>query len=549
MEKINRFKRLSFILLCFLFITTGYTQNLESKIDKLLVSKYKSNQPGATALVAKGGKVIYRKAFGNANLELNVNMKPENVFEIGSMTKQFTAVSILMLLEQGKLNLDDEITKFIPDYPTQGKTIKVHHLLNHTSGIKSYTSMQSFMKLARNDMSPSELIDVFKNEPMDFDPGEKYLYNNSAYIILGYIIEKLSGQTYADFVENNIFKKIDMNSSHYGSMTKLIENRASGYQKRDGYVNADYLSLTLPYAGGSLMSNVDDMLKWQQAIKNNIFIKKETTTKAFTNYALNNGNKINYGYGWSHNLIHNTPTIEHGGGIFGYTTMGVYVPGEDVYVVVLTNCNCNSPTEVAVKIAALTIGEPFPEIENSVVLQQNELEKWVGAYEFEGEVIRYITLENGQLYSQREGSSKFKIFPLDSNRFYFDGTMSEYVFSMSNGKRETIFKSRINATKGYETNKRPVEKESVVINPAILKEYIGKYELQPNFLITVTMKDDKIFGQATGQPQFEMFAENTTNFFLKVVQAKIVFNKNDEGKVSSLILYQNGQELEGNKIE
>jgi len=549
MEKFIRFKRLPFVLLCFLFIATGYTQNLESKIDKLLESKYKPDQPGATALVAKDGKVIYRKAFGNANLELDVEMKPENVFEIGSMTKQFTAVSILMLLEQNKLNLDDEITKFIPDYPTQGKTIKVHHLLNHTSGIKSYTSMQSFMKLARNDMSPSELIDVFKNEPMDFDPGEKYLYNNSAYIILGYIIEKLSGQTYADFVEKNIFKKINMNSSHYGSMTKLIENRANGYQKRDGYVNADYLSLTLPYAGGSLMSNVDDMLKWQQALNNNIFIKKETIAKAFTNYTLNNSKKINYGYGWSHNLIHDTPTIEHGGGIFGYTTMGVYVPDEDVYVVVLTNCNCNSPTEVAVKIAALTIGKPFPEIENRVALQQNELEKWVGAYEFEGEIIRYITLENGQLYSQRAGSSKFKIFPLDSNRFYFDGTMSEYVFSMNNGKRETLFKSRINVDKGNETNKKPIEKESIVIKPAILKEYVGKYELQPNFLITVTMKGDQIFGQATGQPQFEMFAESTTNFFLKVVQAKIVFNKNDKGKVSSLILYQNGQELKGHKIE
>jgi CubicO group peptidase (beta-lactamase class C family) len=128
-----------------------------------------------------------------ADLELNVPLTTDNVFEIGSITKQFTAVAILILVEQGKLKIEDEITKYIPDYPTLGKTITIHHLLNHTSGIKSYTSMDSFMKLARTDMTPIEIIEKFKNEPMDFDPGEKFLYNNSGYILLGHIIEVVSG--------------------------------------------------------------------------------------------------------------------------------------------------------------------------------------------------------------------------------------------------------------------------------------------------------------------------------------------------------------------
>ena len=161
MKILHQLKNQSLFIICFLFLTIGYAQTLEEKIDQLLEAKYKPNEPGATALIYKNGDVIYRKAFGNANMELNVPMTTENVFEIGSITKQFTAVSILMLEEQGKLKLDDEITKYIPDYPTLGKTITIHNLLNHTSGIKSYTGMQSFRELARSDMSPTELIDVF----------------------------------------------------------------------------------------------------------------------------------------------------------------------------------------------------------------------------------------------------------------------------------------------------------------------------------------------------------------------------------------------------
>ena len=294
--------KLFLILLFISFNATSYllAQELEATVDKLLSEKYQPGDPGATALIAKNGEVLYRKAFGTANLELGTSMRPENVFEIGSITKQFTSVSILMLFEEDKLSLQDEITKYLPDYPTHGKTITIHHLLNHTSGIKSYTGMREFRTKARTDMSPVELIDFFKNEPMDFDPGEAYRYNNSAYIILGHIIEFVSGMSYADFIETRIFDKLGMKNSHYGSKTKLIKNRAYGYQPSDnGFNNAAYLSMTLPYAGGSLMSCVDDMLLWQRALHKNTLISEESKKLAFTNYTLNNGKPINYGYGFS----------------------------------------------------------------------------------------------------------------------------------------------------------------------------------------------------------------------------------------------------------
>ena len=269
------FSLFSIFLIC--FAENLVAQDLSKSFDELIMGQYKPGEPGAAVLVAKDGNILYRKAFGMANLELGAQMKPEMVFEIGSMTKQFTAVSILMLMEQGKLSLDDDITRFIPDYPTQGYKITIHHLLTHTSGIKSYTSMPEWFGLWRKDYSPLELIGIFKDQPMDFAPGEKFLYNNSAYFILGYVIEKSSGQTYQEFIENNIFKPLQMNDTYYGSLSKIIKNRASGYQQEEnGFINAEYLSMTQPYAAGSIMSNVDDLLKWQKAISDNKLVKAET---------------------------------------------------------------------------------------------------------------------------------------------------------------------------------------------------------------------------------------------------------------------------------
>jgi len=538
-----------FILGAVYTCTLVHAQNLDKQFDTLLQENYNAGKPGVTALVYKDGKTLYREAFGMANLELDVPMKPENVFELGSITKQFTSVSILMLMEQGKLSLNDEIIKYLPEYPTNGKKITIHNLLNHTSGIKSYTDLPNFRSTARTDQSPEEIIAVFKDEPMDFDPGEKWHYNNSGYVVLGYIIEKVSDKSYADFISDNIFVPLKMENSYYGSKSNLIKKRASGYMPvEEGFKNADYLSMTLPYAAGSLMSCVDDMLLWHKAVHNNTLISAESKALAFTSGILNNGKPTYYGYGWQVSVINGTESIEHGGGIFGYVTHGVYVPSENVYVILLTNTNGISPQDPAVKMAALAIGKPYPSEDVSVSLTQEELNKWVGNYEFDNEVLRSITLEDGQLYSQREGSDKLKIYADSATKFHFEGGLTTYEFTMENGKKMANFTARINKSKGIETDRKPAtEKEVITIAANTLKDYTGSYELQPGFVIKVTTKEDKIFVQATGQPEFEMFPEAEDTFFLKVVAAQLVFGRNDSGKVVNLTLNQGGQSLEGDK--
>jgi len=341
------------ILLVFTF-DSCFELTPESRIDAILSQKYPSDNPGAVFLVAKDGKPIYKNAFGKANLELDVDMKPDYVFQIGSITKQFTAAAIIMLAEQGKLSITDDITKFIPDYPTQGQTITLHHLLTHTSGIMNYTRMKSINSIAKEDLTPKELVDFFKDEPMDFNRGEKFQYSNSGYILLGYVIELVSGMGYIDFVERNIFEKAGMKDSRFASDRKIIKDRAYGYQQSgDELLNKRHISFNITYSAGSLMSTVNDLLKWQNAINNNILIGEELKNLIFTNYKLNDGESIGYGYGWHLKNISGIRSWEHGGSIFGYKSMAVYLPDNDIYVVGLTNCDCNSPTQVTREIALL----------------------------------------------------------------------------------------------------------------------------------------------------------------------------------------------------
>lgn len=350
------------LLLLFLIIchplSTVSAQSLEAKIDSLILTVFNDkNGPGAVFMVAQNGKAIYQKAFGKANLELDVNLTPENIFQLGSMTKQFTAIAVLMLEEQGKLNVMDPISKYIADYPS-GNKITIHHLLTHTSGIKDFTKMKSLSAIAQKDMSPEMMVNFFKDEPVDFAPGEKFEYNNSGYVVLGYIIELVSGETYKDFIQKQIFDKVGMSHSYYASDRQIIHKRAYGYHKKEyGYVNKTIINFSVPFSSGSLMSTTGDMLKWQNALNQHLLLNAEETKKAFTKYKLNNGEEFSYGYGWHLKDIKGIPDREHGGHIFGFKTMGIYIPSKDIYVIGLSNCDCFSPTKVTGDIAALVLKE------------------------------------------------------------------------------------------------------------------------------------------------------------------------------------------------
>lgn len=517
--------------------------------DKMLIDQFKPDETGCAALVAKDGQVIYSKAFGMANLELNVPMQTDMVFRIGSITKQFTAVAILQLMEQGKLSLQDEITKFIPDYPTQAYTITVEHLLTHTSGIKSYTNVPDYIKNVRTDMKPEELINTFKNLPMEFAPGTKWNYNNSGYFLLGYIIEKVTGKSYADYIQENFFTPLGMNSTCYGSDTKIIKNRAYGYQNgTDGPANSDYCSMTQPYSAGSIMSTVGDLFKWHQALHSGKLVKMKTLEKALTEYKLKDGTGTGYGYGFFLSKLQGSPTIEHGGGIFGYLTASVYLPKEDVYVAVFSNSTAKNPEFTALKMAAMAIGKPLQTATTS--LDEAALDQYVGIYVNESGREVTVRRDGNRLAATLAGSGTRKMFPIEKDKFLVEDAFMYATFKRDSFETIISFvtddRGRFDTWK--RTEKKVEEKKAITVSEAILERYTGEFELQPGFTITFTREGNRLMTQATGQGKFEVFPESETKFFLKVVDAQVEFVADPDGKFNRMILYQGGQKIEGKRV-
>ena len=527
---------------------------LAGKIDAVMSEVYKPEQPGAAIIVRKSGQTVFRKGYGLADLELQVPLDPDMVFRLGSITKQFTAVSILLLAQEGKLGLRDEITKFLPDYPAQGRKITIEHLLTHTSGIQSYTDMAEWLPLWRKDFTLKELIDLFKDKPMQFEPGERWAYNNSGYILLGAIIEKVSGKTYEAFVDANIFKPLGMKQSYYGSAERVIPRRIPGYQLgKGGFVNAPYLSMTQPFAAGSLLSTVDDLAVWSEAVFSGKLVKKEWLEKAFTPYKLENGESSGYGYGWFTADFGGHRSIEHGGGINGFTSYAMTFPEDGIYLAILTNSAApgRAPEPRAVKIAWLALGLPEPG-RKAVSLSANDLDRLTGVYVDERKQEFYISRDGNKLFAQRQGGTKSELLAASAAEFFTGDNPTRILAEKDAAGNMTKLRieARIGPAQVYTktANPLPSPRKVAVVDPKIYDLYAGEYELNPGFLITILRRGGKLISQATGQPEVELFPESETRFFLKVVDAQVDFVKDAGGRVTGLVLRQGGMDLPAKRI-
>ena len=537
-------KKLTLLLSLLLVVSLHVScQKNTRALDAIMNETFESDGPGGVALVAKDGEILYRKAFGMANLELGVEMTPENVFRIGSITKQFTACAILKLAEEGKLDLQDDITRYIEDYPTHGHTITIEHLLTHTSGIKSYTGMLEWTaEVRKKDFTPPELIDFFKNQPMDFVPGEEFRYNNSAYFILGYIIELVSGTPYDSYIAETFFKPLGMKNSYYGSTSRIIPNRAAGYAMgEDGYKNDDFLSMTQPYAAGSLLSTVDDLYTWYTAVMNKEVITEASLKQATTSYVLSNGKHTNYGYGWFIGNIQGSPNIQHGGGINGYLTASMFLPEEHLFVAVFSNCTCTDPGDAAVKMAAIALGKPFEW--DSISLDEELLKTYEAVYtsEFDGDLV--VSYSEGKLLAMRTGGSETELTPFEKDQFFVKKGTSSFHFVRENGGdiSYVISKGTGSDIKWKRTDKPVPTFEAIELEESLLKEYPGKYELSSDFILTILLEDGKLFAQATGQQRIEIIPIAADEFKTIGIDAKLTFNRGEEGRIESLTLHQNGE--------
>lgn len=376
-----------FVCLVVVLITSQHAalaQDHAAKIQEVLATAHKYKQFNGAALVAENGKIVYKGGFGMANMEWNIPNTPDTKFRLGSITKQFTAMLTLQLVEQGKIKLDGKLSDYLPDYRKDtGEKVTIHHLLTHTSGIPSYTSQPGFFaNVSRNPYKVDEFVKKYASGDLEFAPGTKYSYNNSGYFLLGAIIERVSGKSYEQALKEMILDPLGMKNTGYDNHDPLITKRASGYVLTPrGYLNAGYLDMSIPYAAGSMYSTVEDLYLWDQALYTDKLLtaqSKELMYKPFLE---------NYAYGWvvtqANFKVNDQPVqvIAHGGGINGFTTTIARYPKEKNLIVILDNTGSSNLNRFNTAIARILHNQPYelPRQSIAAVIEKTISEKGIDA--------------------------------------------------------------------------------------------------------------------------------------------------------------------------
>ncbi len=534
------------------FFTISKDKDKQAELDAYIKALEKHQNFHGSVFVAKDGEVLLNKGYGFADFEQNTNNISQTKFAIGSITKQFTAMAIMQLNEKGLLSVEDKISKYFPDFPN-GDSITIHNLLTHTSGLTNYTNLSEFLDIDLNNKDPMKTIELINNLPLEFEPGKEFSYSNTNYVLLGMIVENITDMSLEDYLQKNIFTPLNM--SNTGSY--YIENNqfpdATPYTGfLEIYPVDDELVLTQAYGAGNIYSTVEDLYRWDRALSTEQLVKKETLDKIFTEYITMPG-AGSYGYGW---MIADTDMgrqIFHGGNTMGFTANIARYPEKDLVVVILTNSAYYDTTSLTNALTSIVLDKDYemPEVLKEIEIEDPNLyDNYIGKYEFiDGTYINITKIED-KLYAQVTGQNAFEILPLSNNRFFAKDVDIRIEFIKDEEEKITeLVLEQLGMTFVCKRVEDIEEKKEIEIDPKVYDNYVGEYELAPNVIIKITKEDNSLYAQLTGQDKFEIFPESEEEFFYKVVDAKITFQKDDTGNVTHLILYQNAQEIPANKIK
>ena len=438
-----------------------------ARMDQVVQSYVTNKTFMGSVLVARGDEVLLSKGYGSANLEWNIPNSPSTKFRLGSVTKQFTAASILLLEERGKLKTDDLVKKLMPDTPAAWDKITIYHLLTHTSGIPNFTSFPDYGPQEPFSATPEKLVARFRDKPLDFQPGEKWSYSNSGYVLLGYLLEKASGESYEKFVQGNIFGPLGMKDSGYDSNSAIIPRRAAGYAP--GPVNAGFVHMSIPFSAGGLYSTTEDLLRWEQGLFGGKLLSAASLAKMTTPF------KNEYACGVSVRTVGGHKAIDHGGGIEGFNTFLAYYPEDKLTAVVLGNLTGDAPQQIATRLAAIARGEKvqLPSERKEITLAPKILEQYVGTYALATKINMMITVEGGQLISQISGQGKVPLFATSETRFFPKVVDAEIEFGKDDKDVYLVLHQGGRDMKAPRTSDKVLERKEIAIAPKILAQYAG----------------------------------------------------------------------------
>lgn len=396
-----------------------------AKVDSIFTVYNKQNKFNGSVLIAHKGKILLKKGYGMADFGHDVPNTSATKFKLASVSKQFTAMAIMILQEKGKLNVEDKLSKYIPDFP-KGDKISVYNLITHTSGITNVTSLPNFDSIKVHKHTLEQNIALFKNKPLEFEPGTKMDYSNSGYILLSYIIEKASGKSYGTFMKENIFEPLGMKNTGLYEEGSVPKNMALGYSETDnGIANTAFIDMSIPSGAGALYSTVEDMYLWDQALYTEKLIKKSSLEKIFTPF------KDNYAYGVKVDNYANHKMITHSGGIEGFATITYRFPDDELYIVILKNFD-NQTFFPAHKISrAIMLDQKYelPVERKIAAINTNVYKSLVGEYELQPGFVFSVTSEPGKLFAQATNQPKIELYPEGEYKYFVKVVDAQFEFT------------------------------------------------------------------------------------------------------------------------
>ena len=394
---------------------------ISAAADKLAAETLsKAGAAGLSVAVARNGKVILSKGYGLAEIEHDAKADGDSLFRIGSITKQFTAAAIMRLVEQGKVGLDDPITKYLPSYNTQGRTITVRHLLTHTSGIKSYTEIKRIMvEEPEHEFKHQELIDMVQNEPLAFEPGTKWVYCNTGYYLLGMIVEQVSGKSYCEYLQDEFFGPLGLDHTRCDSNTEIIKGRAQGYAMSGKKLTNDKgLATGTPFAAGMLIASAHDLVVWADDLASGKVVSEASYKQMSTPFELADGSSTHYGFGLSIDEQFGHARVQHGGGIFGFNSMLERFPEDGLTVAVISNSEAIPAARVAQALGREALGVTDQPVPAEATLSPADASRCEGQYALpDVELEVTISQRDGKLFAQATGQPEFGLIFVGKGEF------------------------------------------------------------------------------------------------------------------------------------
>lgn len=540
-------------------LTAVGCREVAARLDKYLQRAVDAWHFSGTVLVAVDGQVVLAKGYGWANVVFEEPNTPTTKFYIGSITKTFTAAAIMKLHERGEIALDAPLTRYLPDYPSDpGDRITVSELLSHTSGIPNYTDHPEINFKREQPMTPVELIDFFKGRPLLFEPGTQFSYSNSNFVLLGEIIEAVSGQSYEAFLHHEILKPLGMLDSGYGRREAAHPELADGYtldQDHD-YVEAVPVHLSVLYAAGALYSTAEDLLKWDQGLYGNKILSQESIDDMFAPRA------HGYGYGWAIDSLYGRRLVYHGGFLDGFNcTMDRWLD-DRLCIIVLSNEDLAPVKKIARSLAAICFGEPYsePRLKTPAVIPGEALGDYVGAYQVCPGAFRFITLSDGALYAQVGNAPPERLWPEARDIFYFndDNTRTLTFVRGADGRMESqiLF-----------DNERRFQADRIQLGPAsepvpprvhladsLLNSCCGVYDLEsdlpvddPNYKLHVSRDDGRLLIALGNSTPIPIIPRGHDQFWGDTNDYLVIFQRDSTGNVVSCLLQMGESRVRGYK--